>query len=333
MLTYEWSTTAGTIEGSGPAVQLRTANLQPGGYTATVRATEAPGLFADCTTRVTVRTPPPPPPQPPTVTCSVDRPSVQRGEVVTLTATARSPQNRPLTYQWTPSAGQVQGTGATVRFDTTNLQPGTYTVRVRVTDDANQSAECSMMVTVTAPPPPPPPPQASKLDECLFNLNSGRVDNVCKAKLDNVALRLQSEADATLVIVGLAESTERNAQRLAQTRADNTKAYLTREKGIADSRVSTRTGSTAARGREQRKTELHLVPRGATFTGQNVIPEVRPANENAAIRQAPSGTQPSVTRTTTPSRSPYKPGTTARNSGVAPKDNRYPGRAVLARAR
>ena len=43
-----------------------------------------------------------------------------------------------------------------------------------------------------APPPPPPPPQVSKLDECLFRLNSARVDNVCKAKLDNAALRLRS---------------------------------------------------------------------------------------------------------------------------------------------
>jgi signal transduction histidine kinase len=76
--------------------------------------------------------------------------------------------------RYTPSGGRVEGTGASVRFDTTNLAPGNYTIRVRVTDDANQSAECTTQVTVEAPPPPPPPPQASKLEECGFRLNSSR---------------------------------------------------------------------------------------------------------------------------------------------------------------
>lgn len=262
-LTYEWTTNGGTIEGSGPVVQLKTDGLAAGTYLATVRATESSGLFADCTTRVTVRQPPPP--QPPTVSCSADRTRVRIGEIVTVTAQARSPENRPLTYQWSSTGGRVEGTGATVRFDTTELQPGSYTIRVRVADNANQSAECSVTIVVEAPPPPPPPPQASKLEECSFRLNSARVDNVCKAKLDNAALRLQSEPEATLAIAGFAQTTERGAQRLAQTRANNVKDYLVREKGIAEGRLDVRTG-TAGREQTFRRAELHLVPRGATFT-------------------------------------------------------------------
>ncbi|MBI4464337.1 MAG: PKD domain-containing protein [Acidobacteria bacterium] len=285
-LTYEWSTTGGTIEGSGPVVQLRTDNLSPGTYTATVRATEVPGVFADCTTQVTVRQPPPPPP--PTVSCSADRTRVQVGEVVTIRADARSPANRPLTYQWSSTGGRVEGTGTSVRFDTTNLQPGNYTVRVRVSDDINQTAECSVQITVEAPPPPPPP-QTVKLDQCSFRLNNARVDNVCKAILDNVALRLQSEPDATLAIVGYAAANERNAQTLARTRAENTKTYLARDKGIAEARLDVRTGP-AGQGAEARRVELHLVPRGATFTVDNVLPLIPAPEQDTRVALAiPAG--------------------------------------------
>jgi len=273
-LTYAWTTTGGTIEGSGPMVTLRTTGLSAGTYTATVRASEASGVSADCNVTITVRPPPPPPPppaRPPTVSLRVDRPRVQVGEIVNAIATANSPDNRPLTYQWsvTPS-GQVQGTGANVRIDTTGMQPGNYTVRVRVVDDRNLSAEAAAQFAVDAPPPPPPPPQVSKLDECLFRRNSARVDNVCKAKLDNAALRLLSEPDATLAIVGYSESNETNAAQLAQNRANNVRTYLTQDKGIAAGRLDVRTGRGAV-GAEYRRVDLHLVPRGATFTGASVF--------------------------------------------------------------
>ena len=108
------------------------------------------------------------------------------------------------------------------------------------------------------------------------------MDNVCKAKLDNAALRLQSESDATLAIVGFSETTERNAQQLAQNRANNVRTYLT-QKGIAASRLDVRTGA-GARGSEYRRVDLHLVPRGATFTGASVFPKMGEAPERAANR-------------------------------------------------
>ena len=298
-LTYEWTTTGGTLDGAtGPTVHLKTDNLAPGAYTATVRATERPGSFADCTTRFTVRTPPPPA-LPPTVSCSADRTRVQVGEIVNITAQAGSPQDRPLTYEWTTSGGRVEGSGATVRFDTTRLAAGSYTLRVRVTDDRNLSAECSVEIVVTTPPPPPPPPpvpQASKLNECSFKLNSARVDNVCKAKLDDAALRLRNESDSTLVIVGFAASTERRAPQLADSRASNTRTYLVKEKGIAESRIQVQRGA-PGRGAELRRVDIHLVPRGATFSGENLLPQ-RPDPEKAPSSLAGSGTPGGATKET-----------------------------------
>jgi outer membrane protein OmpA-like peptidoglycan-associated protein len=267
-LTYAWSTTGGTIQGSGQNVSVSTTGAAPGTYVATVRATETSGVFADCSARFTVVAPPPPP-MPPTVSCNVDRARVQIGEVVNLTATPSSPQNRPVTVQWTTSGGTIVGSGASVKLDTARTSPGTITARAKATDDRNLSAECTSTVTVEAPPPPPPTPQVQMLDSCTFANNSGRVDNVCKAKLDAAALRLQSEPESSLVVVGSAASTERNAQALSQSRADNIRAYLTKEKGIAEGRLTSRT-SAAGTGAAARKADIHLVPRGATFTGYNL---------------------------------------------------------------
>ena len=280
-LTYTWMTNGGTIQGTGPMVTLQTTGLSAGTYVATVQATEGTGLTADCNVTITVRTP-----RPPTVSCSADRQRVLVGEIVNLTAMANSPDGRPLTYMWSSTGGQVQGTGANVQLDTTNLAPGTHTVRVVVSDDRGLTAECSIQIAVDASPPPPPP-QVSKLNECQFAQNSARVDNVCKAKLDDIVLRLQSEPDATLAIVGYAESNETNPAQLAQNRANNTRTYFTQDRGMPAGRFDVRTG-TGAVGAEYRRVDLHLVPAGATFTGASLFQPVEVAPVVAKQEQEPA---------------------------------------------
>jgi hypothetical protein len=119
---------------------------------------------------------------------------------------------------------------------------------------------------------PPPPPQASKVNEITFKRNSARVDNTAKAILDDVALRLQRDADAKAVIVGFQDPKERN-KNLAAQRAANAKEYLTKEKGIDPSRIETRTSS-AGPGM---KAEIWIVPAGATFNEPNTeVSSVKP---------------------------------------------------------
>ena len=103
------------------------------------------------------------------------------------------------------------------------------------------------------------------------------MDNEGKACLDEVALDLQKQSDATVVVVGNSDATEkaRLAKRQeaaekhkhlrvvdpAAERAINTKKYLVNEKGIDAARVSVVTGTT-----DDQKVENYLVPSGATFT-------------------------------------------------------------------
>ena len=96
------------------------------------------------------------------------------------------------------------------------------------------------------------------------------------------ALRLMSEPDATLAIVGYSESNETNAAQLAQNRANNVRTYLTMDKGIAAGRLDVRTG-TGAVGAEYRRVDLQLVPRGATFTGASVLPSIDGETPAAAV--------------------------------------------------
>jgi hypothetical protein len=86
-----------------------------------------------------------------------------------------------------------------------------------------------------------------------------RVDNEAKGCLDEVALTLNRESSAKLIIVGKHSADE--APDAAAQRDLNVAQYLTQEKGIDPSRIELRTG-----GDLTRSLDNILVPPGATFT-------------------------------------------------------------------
>jgi hypothetical protein len=94
-------------------------------------------------------------------------------------------------------------------------------------------------------------------------MRPSRIDNECKAVLDEVSLRLQHEPESRLVIVGNAEPTEKRLN-LAAERAVHSKAYLTggeAKQAIEPNRIECRTGS------EGTKTvDFWDLPPGATFS-------------------------------------------------------------------
>lgn len=265
-LTYTWTAPAGSIRGTGPDVEWDPTGADPGDYTLTVRGEDAYGNFATSTQKVKV-TPKPIPP--PTMACTAARVSILPGERVGITANVKDSSGTPLTYTWRTTGGTIVGSGAQVQFDSTGLAPGNYTITGRVENGKGQAGDCSAQVTVQAPPPPKP--QASKIDQCLFRTYSTRVDNVCKRILDNVALRLQNETGAHVVVIGYASSgksarSKRLAERRAARRAENTKKYLV-SKGVSADRIETRTGTATAGAsvKENNRIEIIWVPQGATY--------------------------------------------------------------------
>lgn len=286
-LTYNWSSTGGKVTGKDTTATIDTNGVAGGSYTVTARVSDPKvkkGGEVSCTASFAVKEPPK---NPPTMSCTANPTSVQAGSPVNLSCECTSPDNVPATVSgWSATGGTVSGNGATATLDTTGAPAGAITASATCTDSRGLSTPGSTQVTVEVPPPPPP--QASKLSECDFpnKVKPWRVDNTCKAVLDDVALRLQRDPEAKLVIVGNAESTEKR-KNLAAERAVNSKAYLSggeAKQGIDPSRIEVRTGSAGTT-----TAEYWVLPAGATFTGEGTqtVDEsaVKPVPDHPARRR------------------------------------------------
>jgi outer membrane protein OmpA-like peptidoglycan-associated protein len=273
-LTYSWS--GNGVSGKDTSVKIDTTNVAAGNYTVTVHVTDPKAKHnneASCSANYTVK--PLPPKNPPTISCSASPSTVQAGGTSTITCNASSPDSVGVTVSnWTSSAGTISGSGNTATLNTTGAAPGAVMVNATATDVRGLTAQGSTQVTVENPPPPPP--KASKLSQCDFpnEKKPWRVDNTCKAVLDDVAKNLQQNPDNKLVIVGNADPVE-TRKNLAAERAVDSKAYLTggeAKQEIDPSRIEVRTGSGGTK-----IAEYWIVPLGANFdsAGTQTVDESR----------------------------------------------------------
>ena len=255
---YSWTVSGGHITGTDATATVATSGLAAGDYTVSGHVSEGPrpGEQASCTAGFRVRAY-----EPPTITCSANPSTVMPGDSSTITSIANSPQNRPLTYSYSASSGQIAGSTATTTLVTTGAPPGTINITCNVVDDLGKQASANTSVTISTPPAPVAP-QTSSLCSVSFDRDKKRpvrVDNEAKACLDDIALTLNRESSAKLVIVGR-HSADETPDAAAQ-RTLNVEQYLTQEKGVDPSRIELRTG-----GDPSRSVDNVLVPLGATFT-------------------------------------------------------------------
>ena len=270
--TYSWTSNGGAVNGSSSTVTV--SNKAAGSYTVNGHVTEGSraGQSADCTASYTVQDF-----APPTIACSADPSTVNPGGNSTITASAVSPQNRPLTYSYNATAGSISGVTASTTLSTVGAAAGPITVTCNVVDDTGKQATATTTVSVLAPPPPPPPPAAalpttSSLCSTSFERDKARpvrVDNEAKACLDDVTMSLQQNPNAKLALVGTEDAKEarRSKGRVAAERAANTKDYLVTDKGIDASRIVLYTGTT-----DSQAVTTTLVPLGATLDTTGLTP-------------------------------------------------------------
>jgi outer membrane protein OmpA-like peptidoglycan-associated protein len=266
--SYTYTSTGGAVAPSGETATIATTGLSAGTYTVsgTVSEGQKPRENATCSASFAVK-----PFEPPTLSCSANPPTLMAGDTATITASGMSPQNRPLTYSYTASAGQISGSGSSVTLATAGVAPATILVGCSVTDDLGQKASASTSVTISTPPSAPAKPEASILCSILFERDKKRptrVDNEGKACLDDLALALQRSTDATLDLVGNANTSEKDATKMAAERAVNTKDYLVKEKGIDATRIVVFTGNEDAKS-----VTTTLVPAGATPVAATAVDE------------------------------------------------------------
>jgi hypothetical protein len=287
---YAWS--GAGVTGNGPRATVASGSLAPGQYTvqATVREGKPgkeglrPWETATCHAGFTVKAF-----EPPTITCTANPPTIRPGDTSTITSVAVSPQNRPLTYSYTATTGTITGNGPTGEYNSAGSPTGVVGITCDATDDKQQMTTAQTSLTIEAPVAPPPP-HIQKLCTVTFTTDKRRpvrVDNEAKACLDEIALSLKQQADATLVIVGEETPDEKNPPRgrhgpvidFAAQRAVDTKAYLVTEQGIDPSRITVVTGPASAQA-----VENYLVPNGADF--KQDVPGTTPIDETIVKPEA-----------------------------------------------
>jgi hypothetical protein len=277
VVSYTWSTDGGRISGTSSTATVDTKAAAPGSYTVKGHVSQGvnpiPGQLADCSATFTVRAF-----DPPTISCSASPSSVNPGASSIITASAVSPQNRPLNYSYNATAGSISSTTSTATLSTVGAAPGPITVTCGVSDDKGHQVSATTSVNVIAPPPPPPPPpppapMSSSLCAVSFERDAKRptrVDNEAKACLDDITLALQRSTDAKLALVGNEDVKEQKVDAKdaksrhpepsrAAKRAVNTKDYLVTDKGIDASRILVYTGTD-----DGKTVTTTLIPLGAT---------------------------------------------------------------------
>ena len=258
---YTWASNGGKVLAAGPEATIDTTGMEPGEYTITGHVQEGPKARqqASCAAPFTVKAF-----DPPTLTCSANPSTAVSGTDIEISTVGTSPQNRPLTYSYTATAGVIASAGPTAKLVTAGLSPSTITITCSVVDDLGKSAKATTDVIITAPPAPVIP-QTQPLCSLSFTRDQRRplrVDNEAKGCLDDIALTLNQQADARLIIVGNSAPAEK--PDAAAQRSLNARQYLTQEKGIDPSRIELRIGEPT--GKTVTNT---LVPAGATFNDPN----------------------------------------------------------------
>ncbi len=294
---YSWSGTG--VTGTDTTANVDTSTLAPGEYSVQGTVKEGkkgkegarPWEMATCTAGITVKAF-----EPPTISCSISPTTIKPGDTATISSVAVSPQNRPLTYGYSASAGTVTGTGTTAEYSSAGAPTGVVGITCNVSDDKGHSASTSTNVTIAAPPPPPQPHTQALCSISFANDNRRpmRVDNEAKACLDQVALDLKQQADAKAVLVG--ESTEAEkattakeeklaehrkhaaVEYFAAQRAVNAKNYLVTEQGIDASRITVATSPMSGQ-----TVHNYLVPAGADFSSD--VTGTTPVDEMAVKPQ------------------------------------------------
>jgi len=291
-VTYSWSSTGGKVSGTGETGSVDTTGLAPGSYTVSGTATDAKekkNNTASCSAPFTVKQP-----RPPTATCSASPQTIKPGDSFTLSVAAESLDNSTLSYSYSSSSGSIAGTGNSATETTSAANAGsTITATANVVDGRGLSTTCSAAVTVEPFPVVTAAPVVSEAGECKFNQSNkpGRVDNECKAVLDEVALRLQREPNDTVAVVGYVDEKETvKMTQLAGQRAVNVKYYLTSGEGgagIDASRVQVKAGTV-----KSKSAKLYIVPQGATLTEETTPvdeTQVKGQPRNAPAKKSKKG--------------------------------------------
>lgn len=149
-LSYVWTSSSGTIQGSGSIVQWR-APQASGTYR--IKVVVSDGYYSDSDSiQVFIA-----PNRPPTISNLIANPmEVVHGGSSTLTCTASDDDGDNLSYTWTAQSGSFRGSGTSVLWEAPATS-GVYWIKVAVDDGYDVDTD-SVQLTVVPPNLPPARP-------------------------------------------------------------------------------------------------------------------------------------------------------------------------------
>jgi outer membrane protein OmpA-like peptidoglycan-associated protein/opacity protein-like surface antigen len=245
-LTYSYTATGGTIDGTGPDVRFNPSGLAIGSYTINAKVDDGRGGSATCSVDVAVSKRPN---RPPVISCAPERSPITSGERVGIKSTASDPDGDPITYSYSTTGGQVSGDGPVGQFDSTGLKAGSYTVTCTADDGQGGRTNATTTVDVQAPKElearlalhsiyfPTDRPSVANPNGGLLESQQKRLDSLAS----DFKQYLGYKPDAHLTLTGHADKRgpkEYNL-KLSQRRVDRVKSYLV-EQGVPADHLETR---------------------------------------------------------------------------------------------
>lgn len=251
-LTYSWSVDGSSVTNNQPSFDFGTAGRSVGDHTVQVTVTDVDNLSANCQFNVTVDRRPN---TDPTVALTLDKNEVYAGDQVGANAQASDAEGDPMTYSWTLDGQSRSDTSSSISIDTTGLSGGNHSVAVTVRDDHDGSGSATQTLSVR--------------EKLVVQVSGIRPDNLAKAALDEIALKMRQNSQLRITLTGHTDDRGSEAvnQRTGQRRADAVKAYLVDEQNVAESRIEAEsagetqpaTDNETAQGRQDnRRVEIEL---------------------------------------------------------------------------
>jgi outer membrane protein OmpA-like peptidoglycan-associated protein len=251
-LTYSWTVDAEDVRNNQLSFEFGTEGRSIGAHAARVTVTDVDGMTASCDFSVIINRRPN---VSPTVSLALSKNEVYAGEKISAEAQADDPDGDPLTYSWTLDGQSRSEASPQIQIDTGSLAGGSHSVSVTVEDDREGSASDTQSFSVR--------------EKVVIQMDRSRPDNIAKAKLDEIALKMQQNPQLRALIVGHTDDrgSESGNERMGLRRADAAKGYLVEQQQIDQSRVETRSAGesqpmadnqTPEGQKENRRVEIEL---------------------------------------------------------------------------
>jgi outer membrane protein OmpA-like peptidoglycan-associated protein len=222
-LTYAWSVDGSSVTNNRSSFEFGTAGRSIGGHTVQVTVSDVDKMTANCQFNVTVDRRPN---TGPTVALTLDKNDVYAGEPVSANAQASDAEGDPMTYAWTLDGRDRSDTSSSISVNTTGLSGGKHSVAVTVQDDRDGSGSATQTLSVR--------------EKIVVQVSGIRPDNLAKAALDEIALKMRQNSQLRATLTGHTDDrgSEEVNERTGQRRADAVKAYLVDEQNVADGRIA-----------------------------------------------------------------------------------------------